>query len=354
MAARKEWADGALSQRKAYFASVRAEEQRQQKEGTVVRAKGKRPGRPPGKGKSEVSNYRSKNSKDVYGAVGNTSQLLFDPEDLVIVEDPKHPLYDERVNLPLSQALIANILHIGRVIEPVVVRKNPETGDVEVVAGRQRVRAVREINKHPSHKKDPMRVPAVVDRSKEDQLLDIIVSENEIRENDSPLVRAEKMRRLLGRGKTEGELSTLFGVSTQLVKNTLALLDATSAVKKAVDSGRISVNSAYKLAKMPAEEQREKVAQLVIEAPTSPGRKNPKRRRAAEIVDGAGGLRGKKEIEKMLDEIGETDQIAENARLVATSVLEWVLGKGDLKEFYDVQEEIEVEDEGPVSGAMEE
>jgi ParB family chromosome partitioning protein len=292
-------------------------------------ARGKKPGRPPGKGK---------NSKDVYGAVGNTSQLLFDPEDLVIVTDPKHPLYDERVNLPLSQALIANILHIGRVIEPVVVRKNPETGAVEVVAGRQRVRAVREINRHPSRKKDPMRVPAVVDRSKDDQLLDIIVSENEIRENDSPLVRAEKMRRLLGRGKTEGELSTLFGVSPQLVKNTLALLDATSTVKKAVDSGRISVNSAYKLAKMGPDEQREKVAQLLTEAPTSPGKKNPKRRRAAEIVDGAGGVRGKKEIEKMLAEIADTDDIKEGARLVATSVLEWVLGKGDLKEFYDVEE----------------
>jgi ParB family transcriptional regulator, chromosome partitioning protein len=302
--------------------------------------------KPPGKG---IQNYRSKNSKDVYGAVGNTSQLLFDPEDLVIVEDPKHPLYDERVNLPLSQALIANILHIGRVIEPVVVRKNPETGEVEVVAGRQRVRAVREINR--SRKKDPLRVPAVVDRSKDDQLLDIIVSENEIRENDSPLVRAEKMRRLLGRGKTEGELSTLFGVSPQLVKNTLALLDATSAVKKAVDAGRISVNSAYKLAKMPADEQREKVAQLQAEAPTSPGKKNPKRRRAAEIVDGDGGMRGKKEIEKMLAELADTDDIKEGARLVATSVLEWVLGKGDLKEFYDVEEEGEEElGDEPVDG----
>jgi ParB family chromosome partitioning protein len=309
----------------------------------VTKLKGKKP---PGRGK---------NSKDVYGAVGNTSQLLFDPEDLVIAEDPKHPLYDERVNLPLSQSLIANILHIGRVIEPVVVRKNPETGDVEVVAGRQRVRAVRAINKmnKAARGADPFRVPAVVDRSKDHQLLDIIVSENEIRENDSPLVRAEKMRRLLGRGKTESELSTLFGVSPQLVKNTLGLLDASSVVKKAVESGRISVNSAYKLAKMPPEEQREKVAALLVEAPTAPGKKNPKRRRAAEIVDGNGGMRGKKEVEKMLDEIGETDDIKEGARLVATATLEWVLGKGDLKEFYTTEEEEEREEEDDAAGSAE-
>lgn len=294
-------------------------------------------------------NKGSKNSKDVYGAVGNTSQLLFDPEDLMIVEDPKHPLYDERVHLPLSQALVANILHIGRVIEPVVVRKNPETGDVEVVAGRQRVRAVRHINMmyKTARGADPFRVPAVVDRSKDDQLLDIVVSENEIRENDSPLVRAEKMRRLLGRGKTEGELSTLFGVSVQLVKNTLALLDATSAVRKAVDSGRISVNSAYKLARMPAEEQKSRVAALLVEAPTAPGKKNPKRRRAAEIVDGTGGMRSKKEIEKMLSDMSDTDDIKEGARLVATATLEWVLGGDTLSAFYDVpeKEEIDVEED---------
>jgi hypothetical protein len=56
-------------------------------------------------------------------------------------------------------------------------------------------------------------------------------------------------------------------------------------------------------------------------------------------------MRGKKEVEQMLEEIGSTDEIHEAARLVATSTLEWVLGKGDLKEFYDVEQEEEGEDE---------
>lgn len=306
----------------------------------------------------------AKNSKDAYGASGNTSLLLFDPNALTIVEDPKHPLYDERVDLPLSETLIANILHHGRVLQSVSIRKNPETGKVEVVAGRQRVRAVREINRRKKENKafaekwgkDPMRVPAVVERSRESDLMDVMVSENEQRENDSPLVRAEKMRRLLDRGKTEAEIQVLFGVSSATVKNTLALLESSSAVKKAVDSGRISVATAYKLAKLPAPEQKEKVAQLLAEAPATPGKKNKKARKVREIVSGTSGVRSEAKIKELRAQVETEEKIRENARLVALAVLDWVLGvDGALGCFYDEPEEAAVleEDEEDETEAVE-
>lgn len=283
------------------------------------------------------SRFMAKNSRDVYGASGNTSLLLFDPSKLVIVTDPKHVLYDERVDLPLSEALIANILHHGRVLEPIVVRKNPETGAIEVVAGRQRVRAVREINKR-RRGKDPMRVPATVDRSKDGDLMDVIVSENEIREADSALVRAEKMRRLLGKGKTEAEIQVLFGCSGATIKNALALLEASSAVKKAVDSGRIAVATAYKLARMEPGEQKEKVKALLSEAPAAPGRKNPKGKRVREIVTGEASMRSQKDVVELRAMLAEAEAIKENDRRIALATLDWVLGEETIGSFYDVPE----------------
>ena len=156
----------------------------------------------------------ARGSRETYGAIGETKTLYFDPAKLVVVSDEKHPLFDERVTLPISAELVASILHHGRVLQPVIVRKNPETSELEVVAGRQRVRAVLEIAKRgevfkslpealqKKRGKEGWKVPALIDRAKDDDLAEVIVSENEIRENDSPLVRAEKMRRLLSRGKT--------------------------------------------------------------------------------------------------------------------------------------------------------
>lgn len=304
----------------------------------------------------------AKNSKDAYGAVGESKVLHFDPGDLLVVDDPKHALYDERVDMPLSAELVANILHHGRVLEPVIVRKNPETGKLEVVAGRQRVRAVREIQKRgdifkalperlqQKRGKDAWRVPALIDRAKDDDLAEVMVSENEIRLSDSPMVRAEKMRRLLGRGKTENELTVLFGCSPQTVKNTLGLLDATATVRKAVDSGRISVKAAYSLAKMQPAEQKERVAALLTEAPTTPGKKNKKARRAREIVDGKPVFRSEKDVKKLRDELATTESIKENYRHAALATLDWVMGFDTIGQFYDRPAE---EEEGETNGVGE-
>ncbi|WP_330996353.1 hypothetical protein [Burkholderia gladioli] len=79
----------------------------------------------------------AKNSKDAYGAKGKGNLLDFDPDDLTLVVDESHPLYDERVHWPLDEAMVRNIDFQG-VLQPIEVSKNPETGATEVVTGRQR------------------------------------------------------------------------------------------------------------------------------------------------------------------------------------------------------------------------
>lgn len=87
----------------------------------------------------------AKNSIDAYGANGKSNVLFFDPESLHLVTDTSHPLYDERVHLPLSESVILNIMELG-VIEPIIVWKDPESGKTCVVAGRQRVKNATEAN----------------------------------------------------------------------------------------------------------------------------------------------------------------------------------------------------------------
>ena len=259
----------------------------------------------------------AKNSIDAYGASGKTNQLLFDPEHLVLVVDETSPLYDERVHLPVSEALVLNIMHQG-VIQPVVICKNPESGAVEVAAGRQRVKAAREANRRLKAKGcEPVQVPAVVRRAgKPGDMAGVMVSENEIREADTPLGRAEKMRRLMEFGKGEEDLAVLFGCSVATVKSTLALLDCTAAVRKAVDAGQINVSHARALAKLPPEGQRAKVDELKAVAASASGHERARRQRAI-VGEPKAKMRGRKEIEAAAAE-------ATGERKAA---LRWVLGE---------------------------
>ena len=78
----------------------------------------------------------AKDSKVVYGASGKTNVLTFEPESLHLVTDKTHPLYDERVHLPIDEGMVLNIKELG-VLEPIIVWKDPETGLTCVVVGRQ-------------------------------------------------------------------------------------------------------------------------------------------------------------------------------------------------------------------------
>jgi ParB family chromosome partitioning protein len=50
---------------------------------------------------------------------------MFEPENLHLVTDKTHPLYDERIHLPISEAMVLNIMDQG-VLEPIIVWKDPK------------------------------------------------------------------------------------------------------------------------------------------------------------------------------------------------------------------------------------
>ncbi len=160
----------------------------------------------------------AKNSIDAYGASGKSNVLFFEPESLHLVTDTTHPLYDERVHLPLNEAVILNIMELG-VLEPIIVWKDPETGKTCVVAGRQRVKNAMEANARRKRAGlEPWPVPGIAKRGSAIQMAKYMVSENEITQPDTPLGRAKKMVQQMEYGHDENDIALLFGCSVKTVQ----------------------------------------------------------------------------------------------------------------------------------------
>lgn len=260
----------------------------------------------------------AKNSIEAYGAAGKSNLLFFDPEKLTLVTDEKSPLYDPRVHLPVSESLVLNIMHHG-VLQPITINKDAETGIVSVVAGRQRVKAAREANRRLAAKGcELVQVPAVPRRAEAADLAGVMASENELREADTPLGRAGKMRRLMTYGKTEADLAMLFGCSSTTVKNTLALLDCIADVRKAVESGEINVGHALQVSTLPPNEQRDKLIALRKAGNGTKGHEKARKQRAVlEHTTEAPRMRTRREVVVWRDTPGVPAEVVR--------ALNWVL-----------------------------
>ena len=260
----------------------------------------------------------AKNSIDAYGAKGKTNLLFFDPEDLNLVKDKSHPLYDARVDLPLDEAMVRNIMMQG-VLEPIVFLKDPETGSIDVVAGRQRVKNAREANRRlAAEGRMPIQVPGYTRRGLDARTAAaLMASENAIQQDETPMGRARMMQQLIGLSYTEADLAVIFGCALATVQTSLSLLECTKPVQKAVEDGKINVTHAKALSKLAPAEQREKVQEL-IEAGASSAKPHERARKQAAIVGGdTPRMRGKKDIKKAL----------ETATGEAWLALSWVLGQ---------------------------
>jgi len=196
-----------------------------------------------------------------------------DPREVVIIgldteDGPEHPLYDKRIKLPVSEALVQSMLLDGQ-IQPIKVRKEP-SGRVVVLVGRQRTRAIRrarEIQVENGVAPEMLiRLVVMVDKVDDVAAVRRIISENEIRVEDTPLVKADKAQRALAMGNSEREAAIAFGVTVQTLKSWLKLIEADPAVRKAVDTGAVSMRAASKIVALPREEQRAALDGLVAEA----------------------------------------------------------------------------------------
>jgi ParB family chromosome partitioning protein len=246
--------------------------------------------------------------------------FLVEPENLVLVTDKNHPLYDERVNWPVDDAMVNNIMWRG-VIEPIGVRKNGET--LEVVYGRRRVKAACEANlRLRSQGKDLIRIKCEIVRGEDKDLFGVLSSENEHRRDDSPLAKARKAQRMADLGASEQEICLAFGITSQTLRNWQAMLDLSAPVKNAIERGEIKATAALGLAKLPAEEQ----AARLEEMKAAGGKVTVTRaKRVARGGDAkpAAHMKSRKEITETLNAASDGSDYHRGY----TAALRWVLGE---------------------------
>lgn len=272
-----------------------------------------------------------KNQVQATGSQGRKDLLQFDPEDLAIITDKSHPLYDPRAELPVSEAMVLNVKALG-VLQPVIVRRNGERDGVaimEVVAGRQRVKAAREANKRlRAEGGSPMLVGAIVKRADDASLFATIVAENEARQDDSPMGRARKLARYLAFGVSEAEAAIVFRVSESTIRGWLALLDCDKSVQDAVERGQLpATTAAQEFAKMPREEQAAHLAALVANGATltgETGRENVRRARAGEPAEEKPRTVNRRRLEKAIEVLPRGHGEFQDGFRAA---LDWVVGK---------------------------
>jgi ParB family chromosome partitioning protein len=224
--------------------------------------------------------------------------FLFDPDELVLITDKDHPLYDDRVHLPVSESMVKSMLHNGQgVLQPIVITKD---GDRPVVVdGRQRTKAARAASdKIKDMGGNGLLVPCVYRRGNDSDLASIMISTNEIRTQDTPIQKGKKANTLINFGHSKKEVAEIFGCTVVTLESYLDLLSLDPETQKKVETGEIKKTAAVKVARQPRKER--KKATMTA---------RPR-------------LRKRAEIEKALAEVGDSQRQIRR-------VLQWVLNETD-------------------------
>lgn len=206
--------------------------------------------------------------KEDIGFEGKQDVYGMDPDKLVLITDPSDPLYDPRVDWPVDEALAKNIAKFG-VLEPIKVRRNGQNADgtakLEVVFGRQRVKAARMANEIlRSEGSATITVPCMIERGNDAKMFGILLTENELRKGDDAITRAEKAQRYLDMGKTHADVALVMGLSVSGVGFLLKVLDLDVKVQEAIKEGKLPFTTAVnELGKLGRKEQKKALDELL-------------------------------------------------------------------------------------------
>lgn len=245
-----------------------------------------------------------------------------DPDEIVIIgldtgDGPEHPLYDDRVHLPLDEKLYRNIKYLKRIIENCGVRKNGPKA--ECTWGRQRIRCARKLNAELREAGlEPIMVPCTVERGDDGRMMGMMISENEARRDSTPLIKARTAQRYIEHGRSEEDAAEVFGVSVKTIQTWLSLLDLDKSVQALVEKGKLSATAAGKLVELPRDEQKQKAKELVDSGNTTSA--------AAERAASGGNGKKPKPLRPSVKEIRETAQ-QPGMHPEYVRALKWVLGE---------------------------
>ena len=155
-----------------------------------------------------------------------------------IEEDPANP----RTEFPEEEiAELAQDIALRGILQPIVVRRTPDTGRYRVLFGAKRLRAAKQANLHA--------VPVVIGSEAHDVYAQ--VAENQKRHGLTPLDLARFMRSRADAGDSNAEIARRMGIDLTSVAHHLALLTLPPELGEALRSGRCtSPRTLYQLAKL--------------------------------------------------------------------------------------------------------
>ena len=196
--------------------------------------------------------------------------FVLPPEDdrLVLVNDPKSPLYDERLALPVSEELALSIAREGQINAGKVRKNGPK---LEILDGRQRYRASLLANEWIK-KGDPrvafrsgqlvqFKFEVVKPEDEQSAVRQMLAANLHI--EDSPMVRAKRIARALKWGLTLDDVRVAYGFkSKNTVENILALLDCAAPVQQALERREIPESVARRFVGLDHEKQKELLAAM--------------------------------------------------------------------------------------------
>lgn len=214
-----------------------------------------------------------------FGSEGRKDLHLYDPNKLVIVTDPANVLCQEiRNKTPTPKWLVNSILRNaawGGVTTPIKCRRGAKVDgefQMEVVVGRQRVKAARKANEIlVKQGRDPIKIKVESVVGDDAHMLFLMQSENSERVEMTALERAETAAMAISRGTPEQKVITdSFRGSKADYERHMALLNCHADVIAAVEDGRLSVKAIDTYTALSREKQQAVLAKMEAEGKTGP------------------------------------------------------------------------------------
>jgi hypothetical protein len=256
--------------------------------------------------------------------------------------DESHPLYDKRLIEALDKPFINNIDAFG-VMSPIKIAKIGEIAFV--VFGRRRVRAARVVCRQRAKRGEPMlTVKCDIIRGPDTLLMGNMVSENEHRTDDSYEGRLNKLLRMMERGVALADCAISFGKSEATLQSWIDFHDKASApVKRAVESGRMSISTGINVMRAgDAEAQKKAMGELEAQIPegsriTNNQAKQAAKRATAKTPESTYEMGTKRELKQLLEAVEKMDHGRHGPNLVAywegvEQALQLVIGTDKLDE----------------------
>ncbi len=155
------------------------------------------------------------------------------------------------------EELVTSVREKG-ILQPLVVRSNPDGPGYVLIAGERRLRAATRL-----HLRD---VPVLVKEVASEEAFELALIENIQREDLNPIEEALAYERLLApEGMTQETLALRIGKSRSTIANALRLLKLGSELRDLVERGSLSAGHARALLSLHEEDRRKELAERVLE-----------------------------------------------------------------------------------------